>query len=101
MRMVALVQMRARVDQALEEVATLGRQTVAYSIGKAREFCRELLQLPIVGWKPSPNRYAEAGVVPPVRMKARPRTYDPLAVLHRRRQRPGRGDEMRVREVFE
>ena len=101
MRMVALVQTGPGVDQSLEEVAALGRQAVTDAIGKAREFRRELSELRIVGRKPSPNRYAEARIIPPLRMKARPRTYDLPGVLHRRRKRPDRGDEMRVGEVFE
>jgi hypothetical protein len=54
MRMVALVQTGARVDQSLEELAALGWQAVTDSIGKARELRREVLELPIVSWKPSP-----------------------------------------------
>ena len=55
MRMVALVETGAHLDQSLEEVAALRRQAVTDAIGKAREFCRELSELRIVSRKPSPH----------------------------------------------
>src|SRR5215467_3281017 len=100
MRMVALVQTGAGGDQLLEQLAPLGRQAVADTIDKLGELRRELLEMTVVDGEPSPDLGAEARLIPPARMNARPCRNDAPAVLHGRRQRPGRGDDMRIREVF-
>src|SRR3954467_8593745 len=50
---------------------------------------------------PCPDRHSEARIVPPRRMKARPRSHDLLALLGGRRQRPGRRNEMQYCQIFE
>ena len=55
----------------------------------------------LVGPGPGPHGSAQAGIVPPRRMETRARLQNTLALLHRRRQRPRGGDDVRIGEVLE
>src|SRR5262245_18352774 len=100
MRMVAMAQTGDRVDQSLEQLAPLGRQAVTDAIDELGECRREAFEVTVVRGNPSPDRRSEAGVIPPVLMKACPRRNDPLAILHGRWQRPGRCNEVGIGKVL-
>ena len=86
--MVALVEMSARVDQSMIEIAPFGREAVAHPFGKTCDFLGKRLELRVAGVQPSPDRDAEPRIVPPFGVKARSRGDDPLALIECRRQRP-------------
>ena len=94
---------RRAVQQRFVEIAPLPRQAVAETVGELLNFFRKAREECVNrgGVAPAPYRYAEAWVVPPMRVEARPGPDDLLALLARRRQGPCRRDPMRVGQVFE
>ena len=102
-RMIAREQARRRIEQSFVQIAPLGRYHFAITISEARELVHQTSQNPVPCSRVAPAAYrnTQARIVPPRGVDARQRLHDTLALRKRRRQRPLRGDEMGIRQVFE
>ena len=102
-RMIAREQSGRLIKQSSVEIAPLGRHHLAEAIGEACEQFCETSQVPVkrICVAPVSYRGAQTRIVPRRGMKASLRLHDALALFQRRRQRPLRGDEMRISQVFE
>src|SRR5215471_19318352 len=99
-RVVALVQLRATLDQSSVEIAPMRRQQAADAIEEPRDRSVEGIQLAVIGWKPGSDRGPESRLIPPLRVKAGSCADDLLALPSARRQRPCGCDQVRVSQVF-
>lgn len=79
------------------------RQPIAQQIGKACEPVGTASQVCLrrLFVAPRPQRCTQAGIIPPMGMKSRKRADDHLTLRLRRRQWPGRGNDVRVAQIFQ
>jgi len=68
---------------------------------RTAQILRENLDLRIVRRQPGTDRDAKARIVPPLGVEARPRGYDPLTLVSRRRHRPQGERKMCVGQIFQ
>lgn len=91
------------LETARVEGAAAGRQRIAQRVGEARDLPGEVRRLPahhLQRRRPAFGR-RQPGIVPPRGVEARQGGDHALALRQAGRQRPGRGDGMRVGQVLE
>ncbi len=102
-RAVARKETRRAIKKSLVEMAPLGRHELAEAVREPCKLLGEPSQIAAHGIAIAAmtRPWAQAHIVPPLRMESRSRLHNAAALLHRRRQWPGGRDDMRIGEIFE
>jgi hypothetical protein len=89
--------------QSLIKIEPRARQAIGDAVAETFQFVRQALQVLVHGAsvEPSSHRRAQAGIIPPLRMKTCSRTHYDFALLEGRRQRPHRRDRVGIGQVLE